>query len=154
MIITQVFNAVRDQNLTLNTLEDCRLLLTSIGVMSSFFTRGNIEGIKASSRTAGTKCANTFHLILFIKLYYINNIIFFPVVFSCLKKCQFCMFLTHALKRQYISKCKTLKWDSIRAEIRGQKGEITFDLFIKWTGLYWRRHLCLHRNIIFGCKSK
>lgn len=145
MVITQVFNAARDQNITLNTLEDCRLLLTSIGVMSSFFTRGNIEGIKPSSRTAWTKRANAFYFILFIIL---------VLVFSCLKKCQSCMFLKHALKRQYISKYKTLKWDSIRAEIRGQKGEITFDLFIKWTGLYWRRHLCLHRNIIFGCKSK
>lgn len=65
-----LFNAVRDQNITLNTLEDCRLLLTSIGVMSSFFTKGNIEGIKASSWTAWTKRKNTFYFILFINFYF------------------------------------------------------------------------------------
>lgn len=30
----------------------------------------------------------------------------------------------------------------------------TFDLFIKWAGLHWRRHLCLHRNITCGCSRK
>lgn len=45
---------VKDQNITLNTF-DWRLLVTSIGVMSSLFTKGNTEGIKASSRTIERK---------------------------------------------------------------------------------------------------
>lgn len=54
MLLLRILMEVKDKSFTLNTF-DWRLLLTSIGVMSSLFTKGNTEGIKASSRTTERK---------------------------------------------------------------------------------------------------
>lgn len=51
----QTFHEVKDESVTLNTAEDWRLLVTSIGVTSSVFTKGNIEGINAPSSAAGQR---------------------------------------------------------------------------------------------------
>lgn len=55
---------VKGQNITLNTF-DWRLLVTSIGVMSSLFTKGNTEGIKASSRTMDKKSQEICQMLFY-----------------------------------------------------------------------------------------
>lgn len=62
--------------------------MTSMGVTSSLFTKGNIEGIKVPSRTAGTKPINVIILhVLFAFAQLLKEEAFHCELLSAIKYC-------------------------------------------------------------------